>query len=211
MTDMHIRICMAFVLAFALASAANVLRAQDAQTQDNLPRDTLTALLVSDPPGAAVYLADSLLGHTPLAVPRAMASRLDVWDPDRSIWNARHGRIAGEAIPATLGVTLVRFDDGGLPPLSLTAIPPERAVEADRTFFRLPPARIILPAIAGLAAGGVAAMMKNEGDRIYARYLATGREQLLNDAEKYDIISGAALIVTELCLGYFVYLLLTSP
>jgi hypothetical protein len=155
----------------------------------DLPR---AVRISSGPPGAGVFLADSLLGTTPLfaLLPRAVAL-LTL-------------RMAGYA-PQTLPV------DSGMPGLHAELVPtgPGAAMPA----LSAEPAKYTAPLFiatgTAVIAGAAAAWLKSRADGAYAEYAGTGDRGALDRVRRYDRISGIALAAAEISLGYLVIQLLS--
>jgi len=160
----------------------------------NFPSQTR---LRSVPHGAAVFRADSLLGHTPLNVADDGSEyRLEAPGHASALWRGGDEAVLqeGEAnivrlVPLDTRASQVRFRGDG---------------------FRLPPVRIVLPAGIGLVAGVAAVMFKQRADAKYDAYRDSMDDMLLSDVKKYDIYAGISLAILQLGLGYFMYLLLNE-
>jgi hypothetical protein len=60
-----------------------------------------------------------------------------------------------------------------------------------------------------VAAGATAAYFKERADRAYAEYNITGDQATLDRMRKNDLVSGIALAVAEISLGYLLIELLS--
>lgn len=170
------------------------------EAQDREPPATDMVELASEPGGAQVFAADSLLGNTPLRVPRRMLDSITVWYPSRGSWDAQVLRPAREGPDADSGVRFLEFRPRRMTFQEIGGLVHERAHT-----FRLPPANVLLPAGIGLAAGVAAVMLKQHADGLYDDYLKSGDDALLSQTKKYDIYAGVSLALLQLGLGYFIY------
>ncbi len=154
----------------------------------------LAARVASEPQGADVLLGDSLLGTTPLfaVVPRTVAlltlrkdgyrSREMMLDPGTPNYHVQLDPVDPAGGPKA--VYLVA--DGG---------------KSATTMF--------IAAGTAVAAGATAAYYKERADRAYAEYNITGDEGTLDRMRKNDLVSGIALAVAEISLGYLLIELLS--
>ncbi len=144
------------------------------------------------PHGARVFRGDSLLGVTPLQVPRdAGPLRIEAIGYAGSDWNPADAERQEKLVV--------------LEPLEDMA---DAQVEFRSAGLRLPPASVLLPAGIGLAAGVVAVIFKQKADGLYDDYLASGDESLLSQTKKYDIYAGISLALLQVGLGYVIYRIL---
>ncbi len=150
--------------------------------------------LTSDPPGAEVFLGDSLLGTTPLLtmVPRSV-SRLnlskDGFEPQSAMLQAGMADYRIELVPQ------------GPPGIDSRS---PLSIEAGKTY-----APVLIAAGSAVVAGAAAAWLKNLADRSYDEYRSTGDGATLDRVRRYDIFSGISLAVAEISLGYLVIDLLS--
>jgi len=145
--------------------------------------------LRSVPHGAAVYRGDSLLGHTPLDVPRdssVLTLRVAGYD-DVTV---RVGEVEDEALIVTL------------PAMGRVSM-----LEEWRGDIAAPTLRVAVPASLALIAGVASVMFKQHADGLYEDYLRKPEGALLSEVKKYDIYAGISLAIVQVGLGYLVYLL----
>jgi hypothetical protein len=154
----------------------------------------LSARIASDPPGAGVVLGDSIIGNTPLfaSLPRSVATVRLVKDGYREA--------AVLIDPATFNyrVGLVRNDSGAAP-----AADPLAGVTGKGSTM------LIVAAVATVAAGTTAALVKHKADALYEDYQDTGDPSTLDRVRRLDLASAIALAVAEIGIGYLVIELLS--
>ncbi|MBR9977243.1 MAG: hypothetical protein KFH87_04065, partial [Bacteroidetes bacterium] len=155
--------------------------------QDREPPAKDMVELVSEPAGAQVFVADSLLGSTPLRLSRVLLDSVTVWYPSRGSWDAQVLRPSLDGPDADTGVRFLQFQPRRL---SLEEIGGRTHVHENS--FQLPAADVLLPAGLGLAAGVAAVVLKQHADRLYDEYLHTGDDALLSQTKKYDIYAGVS-------------------
>ncbi len=180
--------------------AALLILSMPAAGQDREPPMTGLVELASEPAGAEVFAGDSLIGHTPMRVQRAILDSVTLWFPARDAWNAQVLRPSAEGPDAGTGVRMLRFDAQKL----FLGVPAGKARIEDNS-FQLPAADVLLPAGLGLAAGVAAVILKQRADALYDDYVRTGDESLLSQTKKYDIYAGVSLALLQFGLGYFIY------
>jgi hypothetical protein len=149
----------------------------------------------TSPFGAEVRLNDSLLGTTPLLV--SLASGGGTLRVSKAGYRT-------ESLPVSLTVGRA---------LLLTLTPDDsRAQQTQSVIFYHHAAseiglNVLLPAGLGLASTVAAISWKQRANGYYNDYLNGYDPAAFDRAYHYDILSGCALIVTQLAAGYFFYLL----
>lgn len=145
--------------------------------------------LRSVPHGAAVFREDSLLGHTPLDVPR-----------DSSLLTLR----AAGFDDVFLRVEEVEEE------AHIVTLPAEQSapmLEEWKGDISAPGLRVAVPAGLALIAGVASVMFKQHADGLYDDYLRNPDGALLSEVKKYDIYAGISLAIVQVGLGYLAYLL----
>ena len=92
------------------AIAALTAAAVTAFAQDIDPPLTGMIEVASEPPGAEVFLGDSLIGRTPLRIAVKHADSVLLYHPSRTAWDAQCRALPADPLRADQGVVLVRFD-----------------------------------------------------------------------------------------------------
>lgn len=171
--------------------------APDASAGVVLMRFARLLTVTSMPHGAAVFVGDSLVGYTPVAIEvDGDARELRLERPGCASQRITVGEASGDVVTVVLASS-----EGG------ACLPPMRE---QTSFFRLPDATVSVPAGVGLLAGIAAVVLKQEADASYDRYRATADGALLDRARSYDIYAGVALVASELALAWLVYKLFSS-
>jgi hypothetical protein len=67
--------------------------------------------------------------------------------------------------------------------------------------------RILVPAAAGFSSAIAAILFKQKANAYYSEYLITMNDEAYDRAHRYDQYAGISLFVTQLAVGYFIYLL----
>jgi len=145
--------------------------------------------LRSVPHGAAVFRGDTLLGHTPLDVPR-----------DSSLLTLRAAGYSDVSLRAD-----VVEDEAHI--VTLHAEQSAPMLEEWKGDISAPGLRVAVPAGLALIAGVASVMFKQHADGLYEDYLRKPDGALLSEVKKYDIYAGISLAIVQVGLGYLVYLL----
>lgn len=154
----------------------------------------LTVRVASDPGGAEILLGDSLIGTTPLfaslpGTPAVLTLRKEGYQSSAIILDAS---------TRNYRVQLQPVDEAGTPkPVYL----------ADGNGQSMLPT--FLAAGAAVASGAAAAYFKARADRTYALYRITGDATTLDQVRRNDLLSGIALAIAEISIGYLVIELLS--
>jgi len=150
--------------------------------------------VASEPAGAEILLGDSLIGTTPLFTSLPRGSAL--------LTIRKEGYKASEIIldPSTrnYNVQLLSVDPAGAPK-------PVYLADGDGNTM-LP---TFLAAGVAVVSGATAAYFKERADREYALYRISGDAATLDAVRKNDLLSGIALAVAEISIGYLVIELLS--
>jgi hypothetical protein len=184
----------------------NVWNAQRTMIGGQLPRSNEGVVSVrfavdryinTTPSGALVYSPDSLMGRTPLRIRLRADSAVIRLEREGYVTESRTLSRDGDA---SLFVTLA--------PSGKHSVLPDCRENGPE--FHWPPARIAIPAIAGVTSGVLAILLKQEANRTYNRYTASGDKSLLDRTRRFDIYAGIALAVLELGTGWIIYQILTD-
>ena len=133
------------MLVRSLVLLALACLAAPAAAQIAVPGPGGGATLVSVPSGAEVYRGDSLLGRTPLALPRDMRDTLVLFAPSRAAWRKSRAIAVPPFPTADQGVVMVRMRSW----LRLSSTPSGAAVFAADSFVGYTPLDVdaaLLPA-----------------------------------------------------------------
>lgn len=137
------------------------------------------------PQDAAVFSKDSLLGYTPLF----LAESFDNLQIKKPGYESRF-------------ISLNDFDEKK--PLTLDFIGKVK----ETSFYERDLFKILLAGIVVL--GGTTAYFKLKADDKFEQYEITGDQKLLDDTEKYDLISGITFTALQINFGVLIYYFLSE-
>ena len=142
-------------------------------------------LLNTDPQDVYVFMNDSLIGFTPLFIPqssgRILLKKAEYSDKNISFSDLQNNQ-------------LIKLDYLGAEP---------KVNFVSSIWFKF----LIGSAI---AFGATTAYYKLEADEKYGEYQITGDPELLEETDKYDIISGVTFVAMQINFGLIIYFLLTE-
>ncbi len=146
------------------------------------------------PFGAEIFINDSLVGQTPVDLPVPA---------NGAIFHVRKAGYKAQAFQ-------LASDDRS--PLILPLLPlPSLSAMSQVQEYTAPQAQlktyVLIPSAVGLGSTVAAIMLKHRANGYYSDYLESYNGAAFNNAIRYDRFSGIALIITQLTLGYFLYLL----
>lgn len=144
-----------------------------------------TILLETKPNDVWVYENNSLLGNTPLFVPKKFETLMLVKKDYKSL-------------------TLKPADIISLNPINLEFTGETKSTSfADSPYFK-----ILIGTAVGL--GGLAAYYKIQADQSFEKYEQTKQQQYLDDTNRFDNMSGIAFGVLQVNFGALIYFLLSD-
>jgi hypothetical protein len=142
-------------------------------------------ILDTKPQNVYVFNKDSLIGFTPLFIPVDL-EKLHLQKP---------GYLGKEVYPDEIY---------SLQKIKLDFIGEEKKENFfEGTLFKLLVGSVVL-------LGGSTAYIKLEADKKFEEYLITGDEELLNQTNRLDVISGVTFIAMQINFGFIMYLFLTD-
>lgn len=145
----------------------------------------------SEPPDAAVFCGDSLIGRTPLEFENCETALIRVTKPG-------YRELRGIA-PGEDGSVRVILDP-------LPGVVPQPPIR-DAASFRSPGTSVLAAAGLGLAAGTASVILKRSADRHYDDYRRSGDNAALRATRRDDLWAGICLVALEASVGYLVFLL----
>jgi hypothetical protein len=141
--------------------------------------------LNTDPQDAYVYSKDSLVGHTPLFVPKG------------------------------IGMVSISKPGYSSKTVFLNKLPENNTVELSyigqsvgERFYEKSIFKILIGSIVAL--GGVTAYFKLKADNRYDSYMQTSQKNFLDETRKYDLISGITMGALQINFGILIYYFLTD-
>lgn len=144
-----------------------------------------TILLETKPDDIWVYENNTLLGNTPLFIPKNFSS-LKLEKKDYK------------------SLTLKPADIASLNPINLEFTGESKTTSfADSPYFK-----ILIGTAVGL--GGLAAYYKIQADQSFEKYEQTNQQKYLDETDKFDDISGIAFGVLQVNFGALIYFLLSD-
>lgn len=138
----------------------------------------------SNPQDASVFYSDSLLGFTPLLL-SSYYSNLTL---------KKNGYQDVDIFIFGIDPLLVKMNYTGLG-------------QKDK-FFDTAISKILVGSF--IVLGATSAYFKVKADNRYDEYLKTGQRQLLDDTNRFDLISGISIAATQINLGVLIYFLLSE-
>lgn len=162
--------------------SVNIINCNDTTLQYNFSEEVL---LNTEPQDAYVFSRDSLIGYTPLLIPRELTDiRLE-----KNGYESKKISYSDFGInkPIKLNYT-GEYDDGNF---------------FDKTLFK-----ILIGTMVAL--GATTAYFKLEADDKFAEYKITGDPALLDQTNRLDIISGATFVALQLNFGAIIYFFLVD-
>jgi hypothetical protein len=142
-------------------------------------------LLDTEPQNVYVFNKDSLIGYTPLLIPVNL-EKLNLQKP---------GYLTKEVFPDEI--------------YSLQKIPLDYIGEEPReSFFEGTLFKVLVGSAVLL--GASAAYLKLEADKKFDEYLITGDKKLLDQTNRYDVLSGVSFVAMQINFGFIMYLFLTD-
>jgi len=144
-----------------------------------------TNLLDSDPQDAYIFKEDSLIGFTPLLLEQSSGEFI-LKKPDYQSKN----------------ISLQQISPGEKPELQFIG------EERNESFYGSLWFNVLLGT--AIALGATTAYYKLEADRSFDEYQVTGNPELLEQTDKYDVISGITFVALQIDFGLILYLFLSN-
>lgn len=142
-------------------------------------------LLDTEPQNVYVFNKDSLIGFTPLLIPVDL-EKLHLEKP---------GYLGKEVLPDEIySSQKITLDYTG--------------VEKKESFFEGTLFKVLLGSAVLL--GASTAYFKLEADKKFDEYLITGDKKLLDQTNRFDVISGVTFVAMQINFGFIMYLFLTD-
>ena len=142
-------------------------------------------LLDTEPQDVYVFNKDSLIGFTPLLIPVDL-EKLHLQEP------------------GYLGKEVYHDEIYSLQKIKLDFIGEERK----ESFFRGTLFKVLVGS--AIMLGASTAYFKLEADKKFDEYLITGDEELLNQTNRLDVISGVTFVAMQINFAFIMYLFLTD-